>query len=226
VVEVTIDELLSVLGSPTRRRILEMLAEERHYPLQLSRELKVSQQAISKHLKILEEADLVRSMLEDTPGGPPHRCYIPTKRLSLFINMGPNLFQTDMFRLEEGLREDFPELEETLKAVEAAETPNEKVRVVAAAVDKLNNEIQELEVRHTRLARMKEALLRDAYGIIERSYDDYHQRRIARYVVETGVPSLEDLSEGLDMRMKVLEGMVNEIFPGLYAQLRKEEEEE
>ena len=43
-VKTTLDGLLRVLENPTRRRIMERLARESHYPLQLSRELGVSQQ--------------------------------------------------------------------------------------------------------------------------------------------------------------------------------------
>ena len=63
--EVTLDTLLTVLGNPTRRKILEMLAMEKHYPLQLSRELDVSQQAVSKHLKVLEKYGLVECIEEE-----------------------------------------------------------------------------------------------------------------------------------------------------------------
>ena len=50
------DESLSILENPTRRSILRHLVKEPHYPLQLSELLDVSQQAVVKHLKVLEEA--------------------------------------------------------------------------------------------------------------------------------------------------------------------------
>jgi ArsR family transcriptional regulator len=55
-----LDVLLSVIENPTRRRILEALVREPHYPLQLSRELGMSQQIIMKHLKVLEDYRMVR----------------------------------------------------------------------------------------------------------------------------------------------------------------------
>ena len=39
-----LDMLLAVIGNPTRRQILRKLVKEEHYPLQLSRELQVSQE--------------------------------------------------------------------------------------------------------------------------------------------------------------------------------------
>ena len=49
-----VDELFYLLENPTRRRILQLLSIERLYPLQLSREIDVTQQAVVKHLRILK----------------------------------------------------------------------------------------------------------------------------------------------------------------------------
>ena len=58
---VDFDEALSILENPTRRQILKRLVKEPHYPLQLSELLDVSQQAVVKHLKVLEESGFVDS---------------------------------------------------------------------------------------------------------------------------------------------------------------------
>ena len=42
-----VDELFYLLENPTRRRILQLLSVERLYPLQLSREIDVTQQAVA-----------------------------------------------------------------------------------------------------------------------------------------------------------------------------------
>ena len=53
------DEFLSILENKSRREILELLTKEPHYALQLSDLLNISQQAVVKHLDILEEAGFV-----------------------------------------------------------------------------------------------------------------------------------------------------------------------
>ena len=55
------DEVLSILENTTRRQILMLLVKEPHYPLQISELIGVSQQAVVKHLKVLEKADFVNS---------------------------------------------------------------------------------------------------------------------------------------------------------------------
>jgi len=92
-----LDVILSVLENPTRRRILRKLAHENNYPLQLSKELKVSQQAVMKHLKILEECDFVVSYEEPSKkGGPPRRIFSPMKRYCIRIDIGPNTYSEEI----------------------------------------------------------------------------------------------------------------------------------
>jgi len=73
--DIELDTLLAIIGNPTRRSILRKLVKEDHYPLQLSKELSISQQAIMKHLKVLEEAELVKSMFRKSDSGPPRKFY-------------------------------------------------------------------------------------------------------------------------------------------------------
>jgi len=56
----TYPNALDVLGDPTRRAILEQLAEEPAAVVDLAAGLPVSRPAVSQHLKILKEARLVR----------------------------------------------------------------------------------------------------------------------------------------------------------------------
>ena len=54
------------LADPTRRAVFEMIAVRPHSVAELTRSLTVSQSAVSQHLKILREANLVRSETKGT----------------------------------------------------------------------------------------------------------------------------------------------------------------
>ncbi len=54
------DELLTVLADPTRREIIALLAERERSAGELVAAFTVSQPAISRHLRVLREAGLVR----------------------------------------------------------------------------------------------------------------------------------------------------------------------
>ncbi len=53
------EDAWAALGDPSRRQIVERLAERPRTVAELTRELPLSQPAISQHLKVLREADLV-----------------------------------------------------------------------------------------------------------------------------------------------------------------------
>lgn len=54
-----LDSVFSALGDPTRRRIVERLARGRHTISEVSNGFTMSQPAISKHVKVLEQSGLV-----------------------------------------------------------------------------------------------------------------------------------------------------------------------
>jgi DNA-binding transcriptional ArsR family regulator len=54
------DAVFAALADPSRRRILSLLARHPAAVHELSRQFRVSRPAISKHLRVLKNADLVR----------------------------------------------------------------------------------------------------------------------------------------------------------------------
>jgi ArsR family transcriptional regulator len=97
------DDALSVLENSTRRQILMLLVKEPHYPLQISELINVSQQAVVKHLKVLEKADFVNSeMVASEKGGPPKKMYKVDQSFSIRLDLGPDLFRTEHRRIPAG----------------------------------------------------------------------------------------------------------------------------
>lgn len=59
---VTVDSSqLTALGDPTRRSIFELIAERPRSVAEITREVPVSQSAVSQHLKVLRDSRLVRA---------------------------------------------------------------------------------------------------------------------------------------------------------------------
>ncbi|WP_331373464.1 ArsR/SmtB family transcription factor [Sinorhizobium chiapasense] len=52
---------LTALGDPTRRTIFELIAERPRSVAEITRQVPVSQSAVSQHLRVLRESRLVRS---------------------------------------------------------------------------------------------------------------------------------------------------------------------
>ena len=84
-----VDRALYLLHNTTRRQILERLAREPHYPMQLSELIGVSQPAIVKHLKELEDGGMVtKSKVPSEKGGPPKTIYA-VDRCLLYTSPSP-----------------------------------------------------------------------------------------------------------------------------------------
>ena len=75
--EQELDETFFALSDPTRRAILERLSDGQATVSELSEPFKVSQPAISKHLRVLEKAGL----LEQTKEGRTRLCRLRAEPL-------------------------------------------------------------------------------------------------------------------------------------------------
>ena len=82
-----IGEFLDLLGNNTRRRILESLTNEPKYFIQLSKEIGVSQQAVLKHLFLLENFGLIESFKAKSNLAAPDRKYFQLNR-SVYLSIG------------------------------------------------------------------------------------------------------------------------------------------
>ena len=77
-VDLDLDAVFAALAHPNRRAILEQLAGGDASVSELAEPHKVSLPAISKHLRVLEDAGLVRV----SPEGRVHRCRLDAAPLS------------------------------------------------------------------------------------------------------------------------------------------------
>jgi predicted transcriptional regulator len=212
------------LENPIRRKILAKLAEEKHYPLQLSKELNISQQAIMKHLKVLEENDLVISYEEkSTLGGPPRKVYLSKKRITLRIDVGPNTFNSEVY--------DFREIEQGKKSSElkdTIETPNkeyltkfkdaqnisdnnEKLKRYSKIIQELNSELYKLKIQRAQLISLRENIIHQSNKIIAECCNQYDERKIMYYLLTHPERDLETMSEVMEMRIKAIENIFNKL---------------
>ncbi len=210
----TLDGVLRVLENPTRRRILERLARESHYPLQLSKELGVSQQAVVKHLRALEDEGLITSTEEKSDlGGPNRRAYRATERFSLQIDVGPRLFHAEMRPMGHVASRDSEDgwAEDALRRAKEEDDPRRRVRLLGDAIRRLNREIHALEERRLYLLRMKDAAMGEAQGSVEDVLVSYQERQVLYFFLEEGAPTLDRIAEALDLREKVVADLLRRI---------------
>ena len=203
----TVDEILHILENPTRRRILERLVKESHYPLQLSRELRVSQQAVVKHLRVLEQGRLVESHEEASDvGGPPRRVYTAKRALSVTIDVGPSLFRTEVRPLlppSSGQR-GFAQFEDGLEKLAEVEDSRRRMRKAGELVERLDREIGSLDEKRAQLIAIKDRVLALAHGAAEQLFTSYAERSVFYALLDEGLRAASDLAVRLDMRESLI----------------------
>jgi predicted transcriptional regulator len=195
---VELDALLSVIENPARRKILEALSREPHYPLQLSKELNMSQQAVMKHLKVLEDYGLVKSeAAESDLGGPMRKMYYPAVNFTIVVDVGPNIFNAEMVTREHlvraAKRKNGPEQEEV----------DEKVKELREHMAEIDRQLYELQERREALIEEKERIM-DEVGRLMATMPDYQVRRVMYEFISR--PTLEpaQLARELSIRDEVV----------------------
>ncbi len=206
--QIDLDTLLAIIGNPTRRQILRKLVKEDHYPLQLSKELSISQQAIMKHLKVLEEAELVKSIFRKSDTGPPRKFYVATQSLTIVIDMSPEQFSEDL-RFHD--IEQVIQAEADTQALRNAENLRIKLTEFMGMIATVNSELDNIAQERDNLLARKEDALRYANNIIDTLCEDYEHRKVLRYLINEDDLSLAVMSERLNMRESEVEDVLRNL---------------
>ena len=179
-----IDMILSMVSNPTRRRILEALVRGPCYPLQLSKEIGVSQQAIMKNLDLLEKNGMVVSHQVTSSMGPRRAMYAPTSEFTLVIDMRNRMFVANVIEEEEsGVQEETPKTENLDSARQE--------------ISQIDREIEALERERSALVRKREQLI---YSAMSKLGSDmtYGHRDLMYQLLNRPSKPMEDVIQDMD----------------------------
>lgn len=194
-----LDSVLTVIENPARRQILEALVREPHYPLQLSKELGISQQAVVKHLKVLEENGLVESYTEKSDlKGPQRRKYYPIQTFSIVVDLGPNLFNAELISREHADEE-----------IQAEEGESQDVSELRDRMKKIEDELDMLNARREELLAEKEKLLQCARETTS-SIPDYMVRKIIHEFILHPECNMNDIAKMISVRDDIVLDSIKE----------------
>jgi ArsR family transcriptional regulator len=203
-----LDILLSIIENPTRRRILQELVREPHYPLQLSKELGISQQAVMKHLKILKDNELVSCYMEESDlGGPQRKRYVPTMKFTLIVDVGPAYFNAELLDVDLSKGNDGSET----MGEHQLETVGLSVSRLRGLISQIDDELGELQIRRAELVELKERALSDARRLVEENLDDYQLRRILYEYIHRPEFDLIRIARELTLRDEVVRESIRQI---------------
>ncbi len=186
-----LDVLLSMIENPTRRKILGSLVKMPHYPLQLSKELGISQQAVMKNLSILEKNGMVVSYRESSSIGPDRIVYEPSSEFTLIVDMRNGMFSARMIE-PKGERKD---------------VDIEGLKDMRSKVEDIDRELEQLERRYSELMRERESIIASVIS----KQEGYAQKSLAYEILNEPRRSMEELSKDLNARLDVIEEMTDGI---------------
>ncbi len=176
-----------------------------------------------KHLKVLEDNSLVDSFEEkSTLGGPPRRSYVANRRISLRIDVGPNTFNTEIYDYREiehivvdesddQVDEDLIKLEDAFEQVQNIEDPSVKLTEFSKTIQNVNEKLEELKFKRSKLLSLREAVIEESNKIIIDLCQEYNERKILYYLLMNSDRDISRISEIMEMREKV----IKEIFKNL-----------
>jgi ArsR family transcriptional regulator len=157
------DKIFLALKSETRRKILNMLASEPMYLTQIAFNLDLGQQAIFRHLQLLEESGILISDFKDSGQGAPRRYYQIARAVRVEVQISPEMFDIGLFdvpKIAIKTPKEYPELEKVvIKCRELVKLPNSK--------EKLSEYSEILKVLSKELAKIN-----IAKSIAEASYSN------------------------------------------------------
>ncbi len=212
------DKIFLALKSETRRKILSMLASEPMYLTQLAFNLNLGQQAIFRHLQLLEEAGLLDSDFKDAGQGAPRRYYQIARAVRVEVQISPEMFDVGLFdvpRIEIRTPDDFPELAEIVgKCSELSRTPNSKEKLSAYSdlLKELGKELNKVniaksiaEATYSNIRRQIRAI---AFELLPQRID---QRIIQTLASRGGELTIQDLSLILNLSEETIEERMTDL---------------
>ena len=211
-----IGQLLDLLGNNTRRRILESLTNEPKYFIQLSKEIGVSQQAVLKHLFLLENFGLIESFKAKSNLAAPDRKYFQLNR-SVYLSIGitGNSMEIKMENIKGPNKikaKNIMAIENKEGSIKKDEEITDILKNTKRKLELIAKRMQELEDEKIHLLKEKQHILEITHQVIRESLEEDLARRILySNLISREITDIEKLSEILNTREKEIKIIVKSL---------------
>jgi ArsR family transcriptional regulator len=187
------DLILDILGNDTRRKILTTLSQEPMYFNQLAKEIGIGQQAVLRHLQVLEEGGLLETYGEKSDFGAPDRKYY---RLNDSFILTISLSKDDFTVTKQNITESrHKESKKYYKAFDLMpEDAGEALSSLQQSLSDIEAETSTLESRLNDLRAVKQLVLGRLHKIGMSSFEE-DERKILYKIVTESPSSMAELSE-------------------------------
>jgi predicted transcriptional regulator len=208
------ETVVGVLGNPVRRNIIKQLSEGPDYTLRLSNELNIHQQLAAKHLKVIQDAELVDVVRQKSHIGADKNVFQLNKFYSLQIDFSPSLYNERLISFNnphQWIQEDnyMERLEEQVKDIEDEKLDVEDVSPLRQIVELIDDELEGLEKRRARLLYIRNLALGAAQGAVEEL--DRIKKQIIQRLMDLGPTNIEALSKTFQLQEADVRDVVSEL---------------
>ncbi len=165
---ISLDNLLEILGNPTRRIILSKIAKVPHSTSELSKILGISRQAVHSQLDILSSSNIIDRIGDEKRGGK----YRIKSNLSVRIDISPDYYNIkySMAQIDDDVKSiDLKDIGCSTK-FESIKSPDDKIRYLGQQIRDIEQNIKNLEGERSKLLQNKECFIIELKNIINQSY--------------------------------------------------------
>jgi len=208
-----LDVVLGVIGNSVRRRIIKRLSQESSYPLELSNDLGVNQQLVTKHLKVMEESQIVDTEKESSPYGPSRRVYSLAKKMSLALDIAPDLYTTrvtftgiETARTRSSIGREY---EDQFRSI--MRKNNLTIEPFAELIAEIDEQIEELDTEREDLLKLRNMIMRKAKENILGRNIPIGERMIAYHYLDRNEKNPKKISRNLELRQEKVNYLLNRL---------------
>ena len=209
--DLEVDIVLDILSNNYRREILRLLSVADCYAFELAKVLQISQRAVTKHLKFLEETGLVISEKRPSSKGPEREYYMLNKTIVLSFILAPNLFQSSIRRLTED-QINKPQITPALQ-LDPPKPSNlkEALKEGQKLLPEILANLDVVAIQQSRLLRAYQGVRSHIIDILENNDIDANKQRVLLHLIENDGVATKDEIERFLGKISNLDDILSEL---------------
>jgi predicted transcriptional regulator len=189
------EDIISIIANPERRKIIRLLADKPRYFLELARELKISQQSLHIHLDKLASIGVIKSYTVKSPYGPYRKYYALNNDFCIELNVLNGLYNINIWSSIKELNgfDDLKDLERLIDNIEKENDPLKSLRLTNNILREINKRLNEVNMRKLYLISLMAKARRKAIEIIDKLNINYVERKVLKDTLGLDPEKIDEL---------------------------------
>src|ERR687897_1196437 len=183
---------------------------------QLAKEIGVGQQAILRHMKALEDIELVASYSERSNLGAPNRKYYRlNSSFSLTISISQDSFSIENHKIEQYRHKESDKFYREYDLLTQGDD-GETLKGLQANLVNIEKEITNLDSRLNDLRALKQLIVHRLHKIARDNFEEEFERKILHTIMDEAPKSISELANKLNEKPPYISKTLNRMNNKLY----------